>query len=388
METILAVIGGLVILVLLVVVHELGHAIVALRNGVVVKEFGIGFPPAFFKRKLKNGILFTLNWIPLGGFVRLKGEHDSANKKGDYGAASYWSKTKILFAGVVMNWVVAIVLLTILALTGMPKVLSNQFHLPNDTRTVVGSQAQAVVADITKDSAAAEAGFKKGDIITKLGPQKLESQDAIGNYVEANMGNEIQATIVRDGATKQLSIHLPTQPGSDGSVLGISSQYYPEKATMYATWSAPIVGIGTTLQLTGETFAGIGKLFVSIWQSFAANFTSDPVAQREGKQAMTYVTNSVSGPVGIVGSLFPQLSQAGLTAIVFFAALISLSLAVMNTLPIPALDGGRWFVMTLFRVMKKELTKEREENIQAVSVMVLIGLFILITIADIGKIVG
>lgn len=388
METILAVIGGLVILVLLVVVHELGHAIVALRNGVVVKEFGIGFPPAFFKKKLKNGILFTLNWIPLGGFVRLKGEYDSATKEGDYGAASYWVKTKILFAGVVMNWVVAIVLLTILAWTGMPKVLANQFHLASDTRTVVSSSAQAIIAEVAENSAAANAGLKKGDIITKIGSEELKSQEVIGDYVEANMGKKIQATIIRDGKPEQLAITLPAQAETDGSILGVSSQYQPEKATMYTTWSAPLVGIGTTVQLTGETFVGIGKLFVSLWQSFAANFTSDPTAQREGKQAMTYVTNSVSGPVGIVGSLFPQLSQAGLTAIVFFAALISLSLAVMNTLPIPALDGGRWFVMTLFRVMKKKLTKEREENIQAASVMVLLGLFILITIADIGKIVG
>lgn len=388
METILAVIGGLVILVLLVVIHELGHAIVALRNGVVVKEFGIGFPPAFFKKKLKNGILFTLNWIPLGGFVRLKGEYDSATKEGDYGAAAYWVKTKILFAGVVMNWVVAIILLTILAWTGMPKVLANQFHVASDTRTVVSSNAQAVVAEVVENSAAANAGLKKGDIITKIGSEELKSQDVIGDYVEANMGKKIQATVIRDGNAERLTINLPAQAETDGSILGVSSQYQPEKAMMYTTWSAPLVGIGTTVQLTGETFVGIGKLFVSLWQSFAANFTSDPAAQREGKQAMTYVTNSVSGPVGIVGSLFPQLSQAGLTAIVFFAALISLSLAVMNTLPIPALDGGRWFVMTLFRVMKKKLTKEREENIQAASVMVLLGLFILITIADIGKIVG
>lgn len=388
METFLAVIGGLIILVLLVVVHELGHAIVALRNGVVVKEFGIGFPPAFFKRKLKNGILLTLNWIPLGGFVRLKGEYDSASKKGDYGAASYWVKTKILFAGVVMNWVVAIVLLTILAWTGMPKVLANQFQVSSDARTVVTSQAQATVVDVADDSAAAKAGLEKGDIITQLGSQNLKTQDAIGQYVESNMGKKIQATITRNGESKKMSIALPAQASDDGSILGVSSQYYPEKATMYATWSAPIVGIGTTAQLTGETFVGIGKLFASLWQSFTANFSSDAATQREGKQAMTYVTNSVSGPVGIVGSLFPQIGQAGVTAIVFFAALISLSLAVMNTLPIPALDGGRWFVMTLFRVTKKELTKDREENIQAASVMVLLGLFILITIADIGKIVG
>src|SRR5665811_843112 len=123
---IFGIILGLLILVVLVIVHELGHAIAARRNGVVVEEFGIGFPPKAWGRKLKNGVLFSLNWLPLGGFVKLQGEHDAADQKGDYGAATFWQKTKILFAGVIMNWIVAAVLLSILALTGLPKVLPDQ----------------------------------------------------------------------------------------------------------------------------------------------------------------------------------------------------------------------------------------------------------------------
>ena len=101
---------GLIVLVLLVVIHELGHAIAARRNGVVVEEFGIGFPPKAWAKKLKNGVLFSINWLPLGGFVKLQGENDAASKKGDYGAATFWQKTKILFAGVVVNWLAAVVL--------------------------------------------------------------------------------------------------------------------------------------------------------------------------------------------------------------------------------------------------------------------------------------
>lgn len=106
----LGILIGLIVLVILVTVHELGHAIVARRNGVVVEEFGIGFPPKAWGKKLKNGILLTLNWLPLGGFVKLQGEHDAASKKGDYGAATFWQKTKILLAGVVINWLVAVLL--------------------------------------------------------------------------------------------------------------------------------------------------------------------------------------------------------------------------------------------------------------------------------------
>ena len=119
MELFLGIIIGLIVLVILIVLHELGHALVAMRNGVVVEEFGIGFPPRAWKKRLKNGVLFTLNWLPLGGFVRLKGEYDSATGEGTHGGASFWVKTKILVAGVVVNWVTAVLLFTILLLVGM-----------------------------------------------------------------------------------------------------------------------------------------------------------------------------------------------------------------------------------------------------------------------------
>src|SRR5215213_7190961 len=101
----LSVLGGLVVMTILVVIHELGHAIVARRNGVVVEEFGIGFPPLAKSWRLRSGIKLSLNWLPLGGFVRLKGEHDDDKGEGTYGAASLWRKAKILLAGVAINWV-------------------------------------------------------------------------------------------------------------------------------------------------------------------------------------------------------------------------------------------------------------------------------------------
>src|ERR1700712_5695711 len=107
MDLILGIITGVLALTFLVVVHELGHAISARRNGVVVEEFGIGFPPRAWSKKLKNKVLFSINWLPLGGFVKMQGEYDSSSKKGDYGAAGFWTKTKILLAGVFINWIKA-----------------------------------------------------------------------------------------------------------------------------------------------------------------------------------------------------------------------------------------------------------------------------------------
>jgi regulator of sigma E protease len=127
---------GLVLFVGLVVVHEWGHFIMARRGGVEVEEFGIGFPPKAKTLARKNGTEYTLNWLPLGGFVRLKGEHDAAKTKGSYGAAPLWTKVKIMAAGVVMNLLTAYVLLILLALIGVPKLVDNQFTVKsNETVT-------------------------------------------------------------------------------------------------------------------------------------------------------------------------------------------------------------------------------------------------------------
>ena len=156
---------GLLVLVFLVVIHELGHAYVARKNGVVVEEFGIGLPPAIKKKKLKNGMNLSFNWLPIGGFVKLQGEHESANKKGDYGSANYWQKTKILFAGVIANWLLAIVLLTILALVGMPKITSNQFMVKGDSKIVY---SPVRIASLAENGPAERAGLKSGDEIVEF----------------------------------------------------------------------------------------------------------------------------------------------------------------------------------------------------------------------------
>src|ERR1700710_3009268 len=129
---ILILVVGIILFISLVVVHEFGHFIAARRNGVEVEEFAIFFPPRLYKRKTKAGWLFTINALPLGGFVRLKGEHDSDTEPGTFGAASIWVKTKIMGAGVIMNLITALVLFTILALVGMPKLVDNQYSVKRD----------------------------------------------------------------------------------------------------------------------------------------------------------------------------------------------------------------------------------------------------------------
>ena len=152
MDIFIGVIVGLLVLMFLVTAHEFGHFIMARRNGVRVLEFGICFPPrlcAFVKDpktkkwkrlprkewgKPQEGLIFSLNLLPIGGFCQMDGESAADSRKGTFGAASFWKKTKILFGGVMMNWLAAFVILTVLAWVGMPEFLDNQFTIAADTR--------------------------------------------------------------------------------------------------------------------------------------------------------------------------------------------------------------------------------------------------------------
>lgn len=413
MNIVFGIIIGLIILMLLVVAHEFGHFLMARRNGVKVLEFGIGFPPraiAWVKQETEvNGkkktkwvkipksdwekpqktLIFSLNWLPIGGFCSMDGESAADQRKGTFGAASFWSKTKILFGGVLMNWLVAFVVLTVLAFTGMPQFLNDQFYLQNDAK-VVG--AGVSVVEVMTDSPAEQAGFLPGDHIICIGGPVTDSPctesevtvtypEDVTDYGQQHRGETVTYTVLRDDVYLRLTAQL-----NDTNVdyaLGIQMSF--GQTFIRSTWSAPIVGAGTTLQLTGETFKGLGTIVYNLVSGALRQFSSNDADREAGRQDIAMVGDSVSGPVGIVGVIFPAFAGAGAANLAFLAALISVSLACMNVLPIPALDGGRWLLIAIYKLRKKELTKETEEKIISRAFIFLIGLIAIITILDIMK---
>lgn len=379
MELIFGIVLGLLILVFLVVVHELGHAIVARRNGVVVEEFGIGFPPRAAAKKLKNGILLTLNWLPLGGFVKLQGEHDAADKKGDYGAATFWQKTRILLAGVAINWLVAAGLLSILAWTGLPKIIPNQFSIASDT-TVIKKPVE--LTTVAKDSPAAKAGLEAGDQIVRFAGEPVLTAEEFSAQTKEQKGKEVEIIYSRGGIEQTTSTTLRGDNDDKKGYLGVGSG---QREEIKASWSAPVVGVVTTAQFTLVTLQGLGDLVVNLVSGIVMQFSPNEKVRSEAQQDLNTAGNSVAGPIGILGTIFPAAEQAGLTQLVFLTAIISLTLAVMNVLPIPALDGGRWFVMAIYRLLKRPLTKEREEKIQGTGFLILMTLVVIVTVADVGK---
>lgn len=371
---------GLLLLTFLVVIHELGHAIAARRNGVVVQEFGIGFPPKFASYQLKNGVLLSINALPLGGFVKLQGENDAASNPGDYGATSLWSKTKILLAGVTMNWLFAILALTALALIGFPKVLPNQFTVPSDTREVT---TPLKVTFISRGSPAQKIGLKVNDKIISVAGKKINSAQDLVAATSANQGKKIEVRYTRGNQTFLVYVQLRYNPDKSKGALGVATS---TQTLRYSTWSAPIVGLGTTVQFSMATLKGLGDLVSQLYNGLTSQLSGDKAAREKGNQDLSAAGNSVGGPLSIVGVFFPAAQNAGASTLLFLTAIISLTLAVMNILPIPALDGGRLFLAYLFRIIRKPLTKDIEDSIVGYSFMALMVLVVVITVADVFKI--
>lgn len=386
--SILLFILGIILFIGLVVVHEFGHFIVARRNGVKVEEFGIFFPPRLFRYKTKAGWDFTINLLPLGGFVRLKGEHDSDTAKGTFGAASLGVKSKIMAAGVVMNLVTALVMFTIIALIGMPKIVDNQYTIKSDTKTV---KQEILVGTVEKGSPADKAGLKPQDNLVEFvrpgySPVAAQSsahlrtvtknfagQSVVLHYTRAGHKHEARTTF----QTKE-AVAASIKAGNPKGYLGVSTNDFQLNRS---TWSAPVVAVGLSAQLTTLTFQGLGHALGGLGSLIAGGATGNTSARQHGQAA---ASENVSGPVGIF-KILQGGSVLGYQFTLFIIAYISLTLAIMNILPIPALDGGRLWITLIARGLKRPLSQKREELINAIGFVTLITLVILISIVDVKR---
>lgn len=382
---ILSVVIGLVILVALVAMHEFGHGVVARRNGIRVKEFGIGFPPRAKAWNVKQSVLgknvqYSLNWLPLGGFVQLQGEHDSATKKGDYGAASFWVKTKVLLAGVFVNWMTAAVLLSIVAAMGLPKMIEGQFTVPTDTLTHVEPMK---VVTVSPGLPAEKAGLQRGDEIVSLAGVPMDGRVQLSELTKSHIGQTVEVVYKRGGEQKTATVTLRSTNDDKKGYLGLAGG---QSVSYRSTWSAPVVGVILTGQLTGYIVQSLGTMVSNLVTGLFDKVNPNSTVRQAGDAKLAEANNNVGGILLVVGRLFPAAREDGIGSLLLVTALISLTLAVMNILPIPALDGGRWFVTLIYRkILRRPLTKETEEKINGRSFVFLLALMALITVLDILK---
>ncbi|OGG48707.1 hypothetical protein A2704_03095 [Candidatus Kaiserbacteria bacterium RIFCSPHIGHO2_01_FULL_54_36b] len=363
MLTALAVIG---ILVLLIVVHELGHFFAAKISGVRVEEFGVGYPPRAFSFGKFGGTEYTLNWIPFGGFVRLFGDQgEGQHGRGSYVDASRWKQAFVLVAGVTANAIAAWVLFAVALHLGVPK--------PVDT-IIPGQHVQLIVSSIIAGSPADAAGLKPGDEITAVedsdgaSVEILTSQNVV-DFVRVRAGEPVSVSYIHEGASSVATMTpanavLPNAAGQPA--LGVALVLI---ATESKPWGEAFV---SAFYQTGSAFKMVAN---DLWTLFLGAIRGAPDI------------SSVVGPVGIV-SYVGDASQNGLGAVLMFAALISINLAIINLIPIPALDGGRLFVLGVEAIMRRSAPRLAVQALNAVGIALIVLLMVVVTYQDIGRLLA
>ncbi|KKQ61456.1 MAG: Membrane-associated zinc metalloprotease [Parcubacteria group bacterium GW2011_GWE2_38_18] len=362
----------LIVLSVLVFVHELGHFFTARKFGIKAEEFGIGFPPRAYgiyksisgKWKRVRGsktvedaadTIYSINWLPLGGFVKIKGEDGENVDPDSFASKKIWQRAIVLSAGVFMNIVLAAVLISIGLMIGSPQALDGL------GKGAIVKDQQIQVVQVAENSPAKQAGIIAGDLILSIEDKKFATYQEIQNFVDENKGKVLNYKIKRNNEELnfkiQPEIREETGKGGVGVVL-------VESGTVRYPWYAAIwQGIKQTVLLTWAILVAFYELFRNLFmgQSVGAD---------------------VAGPIGIA-KLTGQVARLGVMHLIQFTALLSINLAIINFLPIPALDGGRILFLIIEKIKGKPVKKELEAIIHNVFFLLLMALILVITFKDV-----
>ncbi len=395
----LTIIVFILILGLLIFVHELGHFLVARRNGIKAEEFGFGFPPRIVgiqplfdeknnlikrrliwggkdgddineqkdlgeahEKKLHGGTIYSLNWLPLGGFVKIKGE--DGRKKSDkdsFAGKSAWKRIKVLAAGVLMNFVLAWFLISAVLTIGAPEEVSGTNN-PN---------SKIQIAEVVTDTPAESAGLKIGDEILKNQISSTGAKVVLRNleetqkYIDSQKGKDIVLSIKRGKENLQIKIKPRAESPAGQGPLGIAMA--ETTIVSYPWYEAIWKGLVSVFDLIVLMITALGGILYGL--IFGKGVPAD-----------------ISGPVGIA-VLTKQVTTLGLVYVMQFAAILSINLGIINALPIPALDGGRILFILIEKMKGKPVSQKVEQMIHTVGFILLLTLMALVTFRDVLKIV-
>ncbi|NCN21939.1 RIP metalloprotease RseP [Candidatus Falkowbacteria bacterium] len=381
----ITVIVFLLVLSVLVLAHELGHFSVARRFGIRIEEFGLGFPPravGWYKNKFgkrvkvsgtrtfasleesenqklhpkKGATIYSLNWLPLGGFVKIKGQDgDNKNDEDSFAAKPIYQRALVLVAGVVMNIVLAWFLFSIGYMIGLPQTTND---LGKRARV---SEQSVLVADVLADSPAAVAGLEAGDKILAVEGLKITTESGLQEVIGNRGDMETEILINRNGEEK--TILANPKKSNDRAVIGIS--IFAAGKISYPFFSALTEGAKTTTW----TLEAIVLAFIGLFRDMFSGVS---------------VGDQFAGPIGIA-NITGQAARMGLVYLLQFMALLSLNLAVLNILPFPALDGGRLLFLLIEKLKGSPVRKTFENLMNNLGFLLLILLIIFITVKDVIK---
>ncbi|MFH1854668.1 MAG: RIP metalloprotease RseP [Candidatus Omnitrophota bacterium] len=344
----LSVISFVAVLSVLVIIHEFGHFITAKKIGVRVEKFSIGFGPEIFGIT-KGGTRYLVSLVPLGGYVKLAGETTEEGIKGEkweYLSRSVGERSKIIFAGPLLNYILAFLIFSFVFIVGYPTLTTK-------------------VGKVLSDYPGQAAGLKEGDKILKINGRDVRYWEEITSLVHANKNPEIKLLIDREGRLMDLTVE--SNPKEIKTIFGTKKKVnligiMPTEDVIYVRYGLPesiYMGFKKLLTLTYVTYR-------ALWAS-----VTGVIPFRE----------SVTGPIGIF-YITGQAARLGFVYLLHLMGVLSASLAIFNLLPIPVLDGGHILFLAIEKIRKRPLSFKLQDNITQTGIILLIGLMIFVFYND------
>jgi len=358
----------IVVIVALIVVHEFGHFVAAKLSGMRVDEFGLGYPPRAFTFAKKGETAYTLNWLPFGGFVKIYGENGEEGGISDprsFSARPRILQAIVLVAGVTMNLLFAYVLITGALLLGTPRALSPE-------EIVSAHTVELAVASVLPSSPAEQAGLLPGDSIVSAHSAMSEWKDvdpkSFSTFIANSGGNSVVLTVKRNGEEQSLI----AQPRTGLAITDQSRYALGVEVATIGTVSLSFIealreGVALTWSATTMTVVGLLDFFYGIF-------------------TLSADLSQVAGPIGIAG-VVGSASLQGVSYLLSIMAIISINLAIINLIPIPALDGGRLLFVIIESVIRRPIKASVTQAINGIGFLLLILLMLVVSVHDIFKIV-
>ncbi len=331
----ITIISSIIIFLLVILIHEFGHFIVAKMNGVSVLEFSVGMGPKLFQRE-SNGTLYSLRLLPVGGYCQLEGEDEENDSPNSLNNQSPLVRLKVILAGAIMNFILAFILLILLMSV---------------------SRVSTEVSGVLEDSPAYSSGIQTGDKIVSINGKNINDGEELLQNIKESQG-DLDIGVIRDSQSKNIKV----TPRLENNVRKIGVNFQEEyDIKNFSLIKGFKKGVITFLNLTGMLYKFLGMLIT-------------------GQLGL----GGVSGPVGVVKEI-GNAAKTGVANLIFLLAYININLGVFNLLPIPALDGGRAIFILIEMIFGKKISQEKEGYIHMVGLILLLALIAVVTIKDVIK---